>query len=360
MKYAPALALLISAGAAHAGGPVQVIEEPPVAVPQVRADDWTGIYLGLSAVYGSFILPNTGQGGEMRGYGLHAGYLHDFGSYVLGGELDYVSGDIDFLSTNWASTRLKLIGGYDAGRVLAYGFVGMSRHENDAAILGGGSRSDMMTLYGVGAKLAVSRRVTVGAEYFVERGNDFDDSGVDIYNNGLTLSVDYRFSGVPMASVSPNDWTGFYLGLSAVSGSFLLSPAWGDGTGGYGLHAGYLRDFGSFVLGGELAYATGNYDFFYDEGDWTSTRLKLIGGYDVGPALAYGFLGASRHETDAAVLGGTSRSDTMILYGLGTKLEVSPKVAVGMEYFVETNNDFDNSGFELENNGLSLSVDYRF
>jgi outer membrane immunogenic protein len=151
------------------------------------------------------------------------------------------------------------------------------------------------------------------------------------------------------------DWNGFYVGLSAISGTFSDDGGLtSDGTSGYGLQAGYLRDLGRVVVGGELAYATGDYDAF-PESDWTSTRLKVIGGFDAGRVLPYGFVGMSKYD-----IGGIStNSDTVTIYGLGAKVAVSPKIAVGLEYLVENKDDYDDF-FDMENSEVSLRLDYRF
>lgn len=190
MKYVLAAVLMVSAGAAQAGGPVVVAEDPVVAAPAAPANyDWTGFYVGLSAISGRFSdnggLTSDGTGG----YGLQAGYLHDFGNFVLGGELAYAKGDYDaFPDSDWTSTRLKLIGGYGAGRLMPYGFVGMSKYDVDQAV----PFSDTVTIYGLGAKYAVTPKIAVGLEYLVENKSNFDNN-FDMENSEISLRVDYRF-----------------------------------------------------------------------------------------------------------------------------------------------------------------------
>jgi predicted porin len=151
------------------------------------------------------------------------------------------------------------------------------------------------------------------------------------------------------------DWTGFYLGVSVASGRFSDDGgATSDGTEAIGVQAGYLRDLGTVMIGGELAYAKGNYDAFADL-DWTSTRLKLIGGYDAGRLLPYGFVGISRYEIRPV----NPNSDNVAIFGIGAKYAATPKVSVGLEYLVEDKRNYDND-FDLENRELSLRVDYRF
>ena len=108
-------------------------------------------------------------------------------------------------------------------------------------------------------------------------------------------------------------------------------------------------------MGGELAYAKGDYDAFPANG-WTSTRLKLIGGYGAGRVMPYGFVGLSNDD----ISGTASYSDTVTIDGLGAKVAVAPKIAVGLEYLVENKDNDDGTGFRIENSELALRLDYRF
>lgn len=120
---------------------------------------------------------------------------------------------------------------------------------------------------------------------------------------------------------------------------------------------GYLRDLGTFVVGDELAYAAGDYDAFPLQ-DWDSTRLKLIGGYDAGRLLPYGFIGLSKCDANQ----GVPFSDTVTLCGLGARyvLGATGKFVAGFEYLVENKDSFDGAGFDMENSEASLRLDYRF
>lgn len=191
MRYLLAAAVVVSAGAVQAGGPVVVPEAPVVAAAPAPVDyDWTGFYVGLSAISGTFSDNGGVTSDGTDGLGLQAGYLRDFGRFVVGGELAYASGDYDaFPGNDWASTRLKLIGGLGAGRVLPYGFVGLSNYD----ISGVSQFSDTVTIYGLGAKLAVSPKIAVGLEYLVEDKSNFDNTGFGMENRELALRVDYRF-----------------------------------------------------------------------------------------------------------------------------------------------------------------------
>jgi outer membrane immunogenic protein len=191
MRTVLAIALIVASGAAQAGGPVVVADDPAVVAPAAPAGyDWTGFYVGLSAISGTFSDDGGVTSDGTSGYGLQAGYLRDFGNWVVGGELAYAKGDYDaFPASDWTSTRLKLIGGYGAGRLMPYGFVGLSNYDIDQAT----PFSDTVTIYGLGAKLAVTPKIAVGLEYLVENKSNFDNAGFDMENSEFALRLDYRF-----------------------------------------------------------------------------------------------------------------------------------------------------------------------
>jgi outer membrane immunogenic protein len=180
-------------GPAVAGGPIEPIMEPqPVGVAVVPSPsyDWTGAYVGLSFGRGTA----SDDGGltetDTDLLGLQVGYLRDLGTLVVGGELAHVRGGYDaFPGNDWNSTRAKLIGGFDAGRFLPYGFVGLSSYN----VTGASEFSDTVTIYGLGAKFGVTERLAVGLEYLVENKDDFDTTGDDLESSDLSLRLDYRF-----------------------------------------------------------------------------------------------------------------------------------------------------------------------
>jgi outer membrane immunogenic protein len=171
--------------------------------------------------------------------------------------------------------------------------------------------------------------------------------------------IDTVVEPAPAAEVTmPSfSWTGFYVGLSYGNGSASDDGGATDtGTDPRGFQAGYLRDLGTFVLGGELAYVQGGFDDFPTQ-EWASTRVKLIGGYDAGRFLPYGFVGLSEFDLDNG-----DQTDTTTIYGLGGRFAVGAtgRLVMGIEYLVEKKDDFNNGTFDLDNNDLSLRLDYRF
>lgn len=192
MKFVLAAALVLSAGAAQAGGPVVVADDPAVEAPAAKAADfdWTGFYAGLSAVNGSF--SDGSADFDTSGFGLQAGYLRDFGKVVLGAELSYSKGDYGDLApdSDWDATRVKVIGGYGAGRLMPYAFVGATSYQVNQAT----PFSDTMANYGIGARYAfgASGKFVAGLEYMIEKKDGFDDN-FDLDNKELSLRLDYRF-----------------------------------------------------------------------------------------------------------------------------------------------------------------------
>ncbi|NJS38833.1 MAG: porin family protein [Rhodobacteraceae bacterium] len=178
-------------GQAMAGGLTEVAPEAPVApaAQPAPAFDWTGFYSGLSVTDGSV---SDGNDFDTSGFGVQAGYLHDLGTFVVGGELAYSDAEVDDAGADITATRLKLIGGYDAGRFLPYAFVGVSDVEVTNSF---NSVSDTVTNYGLGARYAFGAdgRFVGGLEYIVEDKSNFGNTGFDLDRDEVALRFDYRF-----------------------------------------------------------------------------------------------------------------------------------------------------------------------
>lgn len=167
----------------------------------------------------------------------------------------------------------------------------------------------------------------------------------------------------PVETIAPapvGNWDGFYAGLQYGKGTGDLGnrgalPDLGD-FDAYGLHAGYQKGLGKFVLGGELDYNKVSPDENYSDGDLT--RLRLRAGYDAGKFLPYVTLGAAKLDTDEF-------SDTGMTYGLGVDYKVAEHFTVGAEY---TRNDFKDvlqdsagvDGNDLDLNLVQLRASYKF
>ena len=155
------------------------------------------------------------------------------------------------------------------------------------------------------------------------------------------------YSAAPLA-----DWSGFYIG-GTIAGGRLDNGVETLDTRGFGVQAGYLADLGNYVVGGELAYMKGETTDDTIDGDLTSTRLKAIGGYDAGSWLPYVTLGVSRMD-------GNGVTDTGLLYGVGAKYAINDNWVAGLEYLVGSKDNFDDTGFDVENREVGLSVSYKF
>ena len=188
--------LLAAAAPALAGGTAPTPTPTPVQIVPVAAGaDWTGAYAGvqLDLLDGE---ANIGGGLSGEAFGLFGGYRHDFGSFVLGGEIDYMVGelspDIGGPSVDVdALIRLGLEAGYDAGPALIYGTVGFARMELSVAGL---SRDADGIFYGIGVDYAVSDRVTLGAELLRHRFESFGGvPGNDLDATTFGINIAYRF-----------------------------------------------------------------------------------------------------------------------------------------------------------------------
>ncbi|WP_375262841.1 outer membrane protein [Palleronia sp.] len=219
------------AGAAYAGGVAPAPVEPvpmapaPIVMP---TQDWTGGYAGLSLGYGrgdgsidgedlDFDADGDGDDdddddniiddifGEADAEGViggaFAGYQHDFGRFVLGGELDLNAADIssedddddavDFDGLSIDSVhRLKLRAGYDAGNTLIYGVVGAAYAK---AELADREYEGVGGVIGAGVDYKVTPNVVVGAEVLYHDFNDFDDTGLDADATSVQARVAYQF-----------------------------------------------------------------------------------------------------------------------------------------------------------------------
>ena len=138
------------------------------------------------------------------------------------------------------------------------------------------------------------------------------------------------------------DWTGFYAGgmvssdsgpttAHTISTGINYNPDELDPATNYGVFAGYNKQMGSFVLGGEFAYSTGTYvgvAYPATEFDYMAD-IKARAGFSLGRAFVYGVVGYSfsdfRTSTD-------EYSATGMSAGAGLDFMVTDRVFVGAEY----------------------------
>lgn len=188
MSLASVLALT---GTAHAGSLAVPVAEQPVIVPVAPINtggEWTGFYAGLNLGYADISTNVPGVEGDNNTYGIHAGYDYDFGSFVLGGELEYDKTDIDLDGAVDVDdvARLKLRGGYDLGNTLVYVTAGAARVSTSLG-------NDTGGFGGLGVAYKVTDRFTVGGEVLEHRFNDIDGTGVDADATTFNIRGSYRF-----------------------------------------------------------------------------------------------------------------------------------------------------------------------
>ena len=193
------VAASLAASAAFAGGYVApVVETAPVVEPVVPVEagtDWTGFYAGLQYGKGNAELSDGLGDSDYDGYGVHAGYLRDFGKLIAGAELDYNKADVDEGDGDADLWRLRGRVGYDMGKFQPYLTLGAARVSAD---FGDDDVSETGVTYGIGAEYLVSERFSVGAEYSRSDFSDFAEdetggSGIDLDTDLVQVRASYRF-----------------------------------------------------------------------------------------------------------------------------------------------------------------------
>jgi predicted porin len=184
------LALGLTGTAGFAGSLADPVPTPVTTAPApyvAPSTDWTGFYGGINL--GRIDVDGTGGAdGDDTSYGLHAGYDYDFGSYVLGGEVEYDKTDIDL---NGAATvdnvaRLKLKAGYDLGSTLIYATAGAARVDTSLG-------NDTGAFGGLGVAYQLTDQFTLGSEVLYHDFSDIGGSGVDANATTLGLRASFRF-----------------------------------------------------------------------------------------------------------------------------------------------------------------------
>ncbi|SFS21199.1 outer membrane protein [Yoonia litorea] len=181
-----------------AGGMAEAVVVPaPVVAPvaPVASNDWTGFYAGGQVGYGQ--LDNDALDDDTNGalYGLHAGYLYDLGSFVVGGEIDADATTIESASPGDgveldSVARAKLRLGYDAGDWMPYVVAGAMTATTSGAVDGDGTGG----FAGVGIDYQWSDNMRIGWEVLQHQFEDFADTdGLDIDATTATLRASFKF-----------------------------------------------------------------------------------------------------------------------------------------------------------------------
>jgi outer membrane immunogenic protein len=192
---------------------------------------------------------------------------------------------------------------------------------------------------------------------------------VPAFAGGPVEPVEYPAVAAPAPVMSTSDWSGGYVGLqfdTITSGDLTQSLATFDVDGNlYGLTAGYRRDFGRFVLGGEIDYMVGDGDITEASGAVTAvdfdrlTRLGAEFGYDMGRALVYGTAGIA--DIKISIPTGSLKSSGYF-YGAGMDFLATDRVSVGLEVLRHQFDDFGGAavGSELNVTTVGLNAMWNF
>ncbi len=195
----------LTAVPALAGGlaepaPVPVVPVP-VPPPPAPSTDWSGFYVGgqfATARLDYSSVPRGEESFDGTAYGVHVGYVHDFGRFVVGAEGAIDIADVDdsegYPTEPTSLDRIMRLGvraGFDAGRVLPYVSAGFARgsFSNDFAADVVEADTDG-TFIGGGVEFAVSDRLSVGAEVIRHSFPDYsEDLGFDLDYDETTVTT---------------------------------------------------------------------------------------------------------------------------------------------------------------------------
>lgn len=163
----------------------------------------------------------------------------------------------------------------------------------------------------------------------------------------------------PVAAQGAGDWTGLYggvgLGWGEVTGDVVL----GEDIHGesWGVFAGYQRDFGHLVVGGELDWsgAVWNDDVSRVNVDGVA-RAKLRMGWDMGALLPYAAIGAAQVTTSGTV----ADDDTGWFYGAGVDYALGRGITVGAEVLRHEFADYAGTGIDVSATTATARVSYSF
>lgn len=169
----------------------------------IATDTWTGFYAGAHAGVSS---ADDFDNSSFTG-GVQAGYLQQFGQFVVGGEVSgTLTDELRYeltpdagLTQNW-SLAAKGRAGVALGDTLLYGTAGLSVAELEPqGATTSGTDTHTGAVFGAGIEQNLGNNFSVRAEYLQTRYFDVDSSvaGIgrtdDLTNHAITLGVNYRF-----------------------------------------------------------------------------------------------------------------------------------------------------------------------
>lgn len=169
----------------------------PQAVPvEPTVFNWSGPYLGISGGYGWLedadyaFSPPLRSSGEDWVLGLHAGYMHQFGSLVAGVEGDIARLDINFEGfpiDAESSYAVKARAGYAIGRTLLSGHAGAVYATTNIGL------EDWGWIAGAGIDYAVTDNFVAGVSYDHMGFERFDGTAIDASLDLLRMRLSFKF-----------------------------------------------------------------------------------------------------------------------------------------------------------------------
>jgi len=160
------------------------------------------------------------------------------------------------------------------------------------------------------------------------------------------------------APIDDHEWTGAYGGFQLGYGDLDGDGGLGDDEGVLGGgHLGYQRDFGRWVLGGEV------------DGDFTDidlggggridsiARIKGRVGRDLGRSLVYGTGGLAFADGG---FGGRDVSETGWVIGGGYAWSLNERITLGTELLHHEFDDLDGPGRDASVTTLSARISFNF
>lgn len=186
-------AIVLLPGAAMAADAIDYETPTPAPSYEVAPErfGWEGGYAGVQAGYG---FGDADPGDDPSGIlgGGHAGYLFQFGQFVVGPEVDIDASSVDGGDLDLdVLARAKLKAGYAVDRFLVSGTAGYVHAWGEDATAG--DVNDGGLEVGAGLDFAATDNIVVGSDYMYHNFGEFDDTGSDTSLHTIRARLSYKF-----------------------------------------------------------------------------------------------------------------------------------------------------------------------
>lgn len=184
---------ILLAGPSYAADNIEVIT---LDSSQSEEYGWSGLYAGVTGGYGwlrdvdrAFVPPLVSRGDDWV-IGIHAGYLHQWNSMVIGAEVAYSSLDIQFdnfpISVEDAAT-IRVRAGFAYQKWLFSAHGGATYATTNIGL------DDWGYNLGLAVEYMLTENITAGVQYDHHNFKRFDGTLIDATVDTLTLRVGYKF-----------------------------------------------------------------------------------------------------------------------------------------------------------------------